>query len=141
MREIKIQNKNYRINATPEYGSEVFDPNIELINNFIKDLKIPQGVIIDIGANQGIVSILLKDNILNNGVICIEPALKNVEYLKNNIPEAKIYSLAISNTNTTGSLSQNGSNNDEFSFYYLPTSFTDLVNKPLPVIGLANDFI
>ena len=31
--------------------------------------------------------------------------------------------------------------NDEFSFYYLPTSFTDLVNKPLPVIGLANDFI
>jgi hypothetical protein len=29
----------------------------------------------------------------------------------------------------------------EFSFYYLPTSFTELVNSPFPVVGLATDFI
>lgn len=29
----------------------------------------------------------------------------------------------------------------EFSFYYLPTSFTELVKSPLPVVGLATDFI
>jgi len=29
----------------------------------------------------------------------------------------------------------------EFSFYYLPTSFTELVQAPLPVVGLAVDFI
>jgi hypothetical protein len=29
----------------------------------------------------------------------------------------------------------------EFSFYYIPTSFTELVKVPLPVIGLAEDFM
>jgi hypothetical protein len=29
----------------------------------------------------------------------------------------------------------------EFSFYYLPTSATELVKSPLPVVGLATDFI
>lgn len=30
---------------------------------------------------------------------------------------------------------------NEFAFYYIPTSFTELVKSPLPVIGLAEDFI
>lgn len=29
----------------------------------------------------------------------------------------------------------------EFSFYYLPTSFTELVKSPLPIVGLATDFM
>jgi hypothetical protein len=29
----------------------------------------------------------------------------------------------------------------EFSFYYLPTSLTELVKSPLPVVGLATDFL
>lgn len=110
MRNIKIQNKDYKLKVTHEYGTQIFDPNIELICNFIKDLKIPKGVIVDIGANQGIISILLKDNIPNTGIICIEPAIENVEYIKYNISEAVIYQLALSNINSTGSLTNSGGN-------------------------------
>jgi hypothetical protein len=29
---------------------------------------------------------------------------------------------------------------DEFSFFYFPTSWSNLVNKPIPAVGLAEDF-
>ena len=104
MRNIKLQNKEYLIKITPEYGSEIFLSDIELINDYIKKLKIPNGLIIDIGANQGVISLLLRDNIPNNGIVCIEPVSENVEYIKYNLPDAVIYPLAISNINSTGSL-------------------------------------
>lgn len=110
MRNIKIQNKDYKLKATHEYGSQVFDPNIELICNFIRDLKISKGIIVDIGANQGIISVLLKDNIPNTGIVCIEPAVENVDHIKYNVPGTTIYQLALSNVNFTGSLIGSGGN-------------------------------
>lgn len=110
MSNIKINNKFYTLNVTSEYGSVVVDPNINLINFYLKELQIPIGTIVDIGANQGVISILLKDNIINNGIVCIEPADENVERIKHNVPDAIIYHMAVSNINFTGSLRNNGGN-------------------------------
>lgn len=109
-RLITLQGKDYHLRVTSEYGSNCYDTNINLINYYIDKLKIPQGVIIDIGANQGVMSVILKDNIPNTGIVCIEPALENIDHLISNVPDAVVHQVAISNINMTGSLQSFGQN-------------------------------
>ena len=103
-RNITIHGKHYTVELTSEWQSEFFDPVIELLNQYITDLGMERGVIVDIGANQGITALTLKDNISNTGIVCIEPAEENVKHLRYNVPDATIYAVAISDIDSTGSL-------------------------------------
>jgi FkbM family methyltransferase len=110
MRNIKIHGKNYIVKLTSEYPSEFFDPIVEILNKHINALDIKEGVIIDIGANQGLLSLTLRDNIPNTGIVCIEPAEENVEHLRYNVTDAVIYPIAISDIDSTGSITQYSGN-------------------------------
>lgn len=109
-RLIKIQNKEYNLIATQEWGNTVSDPSMDKLNEYIEKLKITPGLIVDIGANQGLISILLRDNIKNTGIICIEPDESNFSILKDNIPDAKLYNIALSNINGNCVLQNFGGN-------------------------------
>ena len=70
-----------------------------------------KGKIIDIGANIGLFSILLSDNIENTGTICIEPSLFTANILKQNVqnvPNAEVYNCAISNFDGVGYIQNYG---------------------------------
>ncbi len=104
IRDIRVYGKIHTVKLTPEYPSDFYDPNIELLGTYLRRLPIPKGVIVDIGANQGVVALMMQSCIPNTGIVCIEPALENIEHLKYNVPDAIIYPIGISNVNCTGSL-------------------------------------
>jgi FkbM family methyltransferase len=110
MRNIKIHGKNYVVKLTSEYQSEFFDPVVEVLNKHINTLGIEEGVIVDIGANQGITALTLRDNIPNTGMVCIEPAKENLEHLRYNVTGAVIYPIAISDIDSTGSITRYSGN-------------------------------
>lgn len=108
MRPINLQGKDYMLNVSPEYGSSWHDTNIDVIHDHLQKIKAPHGVIIDIGANIGIMARILKDNIPNTGIVCIEPDAGNINTLVINIPEAVIHQKAISSIIGEGSLTSHG---------------------------------
>lgn len=106
---INIQNKLYDIITTPEYGNIFHMPqeHLDLLKNNVNK----KGKIIDIGANIGLFSILLSDNIENTGTICIEPSLFTANILKQNVqnvPNAEVYNCAISNFDGVGYIQNYG---------------------------------
>jgi FkbM family methyltransferase len=103
---INIQNKTHDVITTPEYGNQfdVSNEHLALLRSNINK----KGKIIDIGANLGLMAILLSENIENTGVICIEPSLETTNILRKNVPNAEVYNCAMSNFNGIGYIQSHG---------------------------------
>lgn len=87
-----------------EILDKVFDPYLEDIKKHINKV----GTIIDIGTHFGSMSIILFNNIHNDGLICIEAIPYNVEILKTNLTanniDATIHQCAIADYNGKGTM-------------------------------------
>ncbi len=106
----------------------------------IKNLKINEGVVVDVGSNIGKITVILSNMLNKNGrVVSIEPSIENFQILKRNVFENKLKNVILENCAA--------SSKDGFVDFYIEDSGTSghsiskKVGKRIKVRSLTIDKI